>query len=117
MQRGLCCRLALRGLVPRTPEKWQQLGASPVVQWLGLSASNAGLQVRSLAGELRRYGSSAVQSPPAVPEMQGPSLGQEDPLEEETVTRSSILVKEIPRTEEPGGPQSVGLQSQTRLSN
>ena len=41
------------------------------------------------------------------------SLGQEDPPEKEMVTRSSILAWEIPRTEKPGGLQSMGLQSQT----
>ena len=39
-----------------------------------------------------------------------PSLGQEDPLEKETATHSSILAWEIPRTEEPGGLQCMGLQ-------
>ena len=43
-------------------------------------------------------------------EMQVQSLGQEDPLEEEMATRSSILAWEIPWTEETGGLQSVGLQ-------
>ena len=38
------------------------------------------------------------------------SLGQEDPLEEEMAAHSSILVWEIPQTEEPGGLQSVRLQ-------
>ena len=38
------------------------------------------------------------------------SLGQEDPLEEETATHSSILAWEIPWTEEPGGLQSMGSQ-------
>ena len=38
------------------------------------------------------------------------SLGQEDPLEEGMATRSSILAWRIPRTEEPGGLQSMGLQ-------
>ena len=38
------------------------------------------------------------------------SLGQEDPLEEETETHSSILDWEIPWTEEPGGLQSMWLQ-------
>ena len=38
------------------------------------------------------------------------SLGWEDPLEEGMVTHSSIFVWEIPRTEEPGGLQSTGLQ-------
>ena len=40
-------------------------------------------------------------------------LGQEDPLEEEMTTHSSILAWEIPWTEEPGGLQSMGSQSQT----
>ena len=37
-------------------------------------------------------------------------LGQEDPLEEEMATHSSILAWRIPRTEEPGGLQFVGSQ-------
>ena len=36
------------------------------------------------------------------------SLDQEDPLEKGMTTHSSILTWEIPRTEEPGGLQSVG---------
>ena len=38
------------------------------------------------------------------------SLGQEDPLEEEMATHSSILVWRIPWTQEPSGLQSMGLQ-------
>ena len=38
------------------------------------------------------------------------SLGWEDPLEEEMVTHSSILVWDIPRTEKLGGLQSMGSQ-------
>ena len=46
------------------------------------------------------------------------SLGQEDPVEKEMATHSSILAWEIPWTEEPGKLQSVGLQkSKTQLSN
>ena len=37
-------------------------------------------------------------------------LGQEDPLEKEMATHSSILTWEIPWTEEPGGLQSIGSQ-------
>ena len=37
-----------------------------------------------------------------------PSLGKEDPLEEEMVTDSSVLAWKIPWTEEIGGPQSMG---------
>ena len=37
-----------------------------------------------------------------------PDLGQEDPLEKEMATHSSILAWEIPWTEEPGRLQSTG---------
>ena len=37
-------------------------------------------------------------------------LGQEDALEKEMATHSSILAWRIPWTEEPGRPQSMGLQ-------
>ena len=39
------------------------------------------------------------------------SLGWEDLLEKETTMDSSILVWKIPWTEEPGGAQSMALQS------
>ena len=37
-----------------------------------------------------------------------PSLGQEDPLEKEMATHSSILAWKMPWTGEPGGIQSMG---------
>ena len=43
-------------------------------------------------------------------EMRGPSLGQEDPLEDEMATHPRILAWRIPRTEGPGRLQSMGLQ-------
>ena len=43
-------------------------------------------------------------------EIQAGFLGQEDPLEEETATHSSILTWEISWTEEPGKLQSMGSQ-------
>jgi len=46
---------------------------------------------------------------PAVEEILVQSLGQEDPLEKEMATYSSILAWEILWTEEPGGLQSMGL--------
>ena len=51
-----------------------------------------------------------VKNLPAVQEAWVQSLGQEDPLEKEMAARSSILVWRIPWTEEPSGPQSIGLQ-------
>ena len=49
----------------------------------------------------------------ATEETQVRSLGQEDALEEGMATHSSNLAWEIPWTEEPGGIQSRGSQSQT----
>ena len=43
-------------------------------------------------------------------ETQVQSLGQEDPLEEEMATHSSIPAWEILRTEKPGGLQPMWLQ-------
>ena len=37
-------------------------------------------------------------------------LGQEDPLEKEMATHSSTIAWRIPRAEEPGMLQSMGLQ-------
>ena len=42
-------------------------------------------------------------------------LGREDSLEEGVTPLSSILSGKIPWIEEPGGLQSIGWQSQTRL--
>ena len=56
-----------------------------------------------------------VRNPPAKQEIQVPSPDQKDPFEEEMATHSSILVWEIPWTEEPGGLHTVygGAESQT----
>ena len=40
-----------------------------------------------------------------------------DPLEKDRAAHSSLLAWRIPWTEEPGGLQSMGSQSQTRLSD
>ena len=52
----------------------------------------------------------SVKTLPAVQETWVWFWGQEDPLEKETATRSSILVWRISWTEEPGGLQSMGSQ-------
>ena len=57
---------------------------------------------------LMRIGGSVDKESPAVQETWVWSLGQEDPLEEEMATYSSILAGSIPWTEEPGGLQSMG---------
>ena len=54
-----------------------------------------------------------VKSLSAMQETQVQSLGQEDPLEKEMAMHSGILAWRIPWTEEPGGLQSTGLESDT----
>ena len=56
-----------------------------------------------------------VKDWPAVQETWVQPLGQGDPLEEGMAPHSSVLAWRIPRTEEPGGLQSMGSQSRTRL--
>ena len=51
-----------------------------------------------------------VKNLPVVQETQVQSLGQEDPLEKEIATHSSILAWRIPWREEPGGLQFMVLQ-------
>ena len=58
-----------------------------------------------------------VKNLPAVQETWVCSLGWEDDLEKKMVTHSSILAWSIPWTEEPGGLQFMGSQSQTLLSD
>ena len=69
-----------------------------MVQWLKLHASNTG----------------GLKHLPGMWEAWVRSLGQEDPLEEET--HSSILAWKTPWTEKPDGLQPMGSQSQTQLS-
>ena len=52
-----------------------------------------------------------VKNLPAMQETRVQSLGQEDPLEKEMATHSSVLAWEIPWTEEPGGLQSMESQN------
>ena len=51
-----------------------------------------------------------VESLPAVQATWVQSLGQEDPLEKEMATHSSMLAWKIPWTEEPDRLQSMGSQ-------
>ena len=57
----------------------------------------------------------SVKNLPGMQETQIRSLGQEYPLEKEMATHSSILAWEIPRTEEPGGLQSMGFQESNTI--
>ena len=75
----------------------------------------------ALYGSMAHLGASLVaqlvKNLPAVQETWVRSLGWENLLEKEMATHSSILAWKISRTEEPCGLQSMGLQSQARLSD
>ena len=51
-----------------------------------------------------------VKNLSAMQETEARSQGQEDSLEKGMATHSSVLAWRIPRTEEPGGLQPMGLQ-------
>ena len=68
-----------------------------------LTNSNYKIRWASLVAQM-------VKNLPAKQESQLRSLGQEDPLEKGMSIHSSILAWRTPFTEEPGGPQSMGLQ-------
>ena len=57
-----------------------------------------------------------IKNLPAMWETWVQSLSWEDPLEEGMAAHSSILAWRIPWTEEPGGLQSLGLDTTERLS-
>ena len=71
---------------------------------------NIHLQTASLLFSLV---AQTVKHLPMMLEIRVRSLGQEDPLEKEMATHSSILTWKIPWMEEPGRLQSMGPQSRT----
>ena len=73
---------------------------------IGTFSSSTSLHSRNLILTIVIWASlvaQMVKSQPAIQETQVQSLGQEDFLEKEMTTHSSILAWEIPWTEEPGG--------------
>ena len=51
-----------------------------------------------------------AENPPAQARVWVRSLGREGPLEEGLATHSSVPAWRVPWTEEPGGPESTGMQ-------
>ena len=82
------------------------LSWSSFPRWGMICFFNCSLQMKIKASLVAQ----TVKNLPAVQETWVWSLGQEDPLEEEMATCSSILAWRIPWTEEPAGLQSMGLQ-------
>ena len=63
-----------------------------------------------MIGPWASLAAQTVKSLPAAQETRVQSLGREDLLEKEMATHSSIFAWKIPRTEDPGRLQSMGLQ-------
>ena len=80
--------------------------ANPLHGWEMESGWVYGRKEKESDGWLGTFGASlvaqTVKNLPAIQETWVPSLGQEDPLEKEMATHSSILAWEIPWTEKPG---------------
>ena len=79
------------------PQMWTAVCTGPHSGWLGPCLPS-------------RAHTRLLQEDGSLEEGLGEDLGQEDPLEEEMATGSSILFWRIPWTEEPGGLQSTGSQ-------
>ena len=105
----------------------QRVGHNWVTFTLGFPGSSAGKELTYNAGDPSLIPGSGrspgerigyplqyswtplvAQTPPAMQKTQVWILGQEDPLEKEMATHSSILAWRIPWTEEPGRLQSSG---------
>ena len=69
-----------------------------------------------LERQLGFSGGSVVKNLPAMQETRVRSLGQEDPLEKEMATHSSILAWRIPWIEEPDRLQAMGSQRRYNLA-
>ena len=101
-------------LEPRYPQGFSQITHSKSTKWpLGQKEGTVlhicwFCHLDSVPGIA---GGSVVKNPPVKQQIWVQSLRQEDPLEKEMATHSSILAWEIPRSEEPGGLQSTGLQT------
>ena len=81
--------------------------------WSDLAAAAEGMKVNQSATKLVAQGfpgSSVGKESACSTGDHVPSLGEEDPLEQEMAIHSSILAWKILRTEEPGGVQSMGSQ-------
>ena len=115
---------ASASVLPMNNQDWPPLGWTGLISWLsrGFSRvfSNTTVQKHQFFGS-HLSGTSLVaqlvKTLPAVQETWVRFLGQEDPLEKEMATHSSILAWKILWTEEPGGCSPGVTKSQTRLSD
>ena len=99
--------LAWRNPGTEEPSGLPSMGSQSRTWLKWLSSSSSSLQINCTEASLI---AQSVKNMPAMQETWVRSLGQEDPLEKEMATGSSILAWKIPWTVEPGGLQSTGSQ-------
>ena len=104
-----------KGLVMQS--LWPHMCNTYSLTKIGIDLDHQGFFWNQLLNELASLVAQRLKLLLAMPETWVQSLGREDPLEKEMATHSSILAWRIPWMEEPGGLQSTGSQSQTRLSD
>jgi len=90
---------------------------SPVRVPMGLAGHHDQIGPEKLISPRPSLVAQVVKNLPSVQETRVWSVGWEDPLKSEKATHSSILAWRNPWTVEPGGLQSMELQSQTQLSS
>ena len=84
----------------RVRHDWSDLAAAAAVR--PLSSHEEEKKFRRFKWFPQSYSGWVVKNSPTMQETQVWSLGQEDALEKEMETHSSILAQRIPRTEDPG---------------
>ena len=100
-QGGETVLLALYSWI-QAPQHW--LPSWPWVPWVNTASFKICVPLwSSLVAQ-------AINNLPAMRDTQVQSMGWEDPLEKGMATHSSVPAWRIPRTEEPGGLQSMGSQ-------
>jgi len=108
--------------MPRKEEKTSHTLGGLISSTFNQQVINTGIRNSMVVQWFKGFpGGSVVKNPPAnagdTADL-GLILGQKGPLEKEMTTHSNIHAWEIPWTEEPGGPLSMGSQkSQTRVSD
>ena len=113
LQRILCAAAVVHAAgagVTAGPRQWAVNGGGTGCVSVGLVSPALIIEKLRQCHSHRGSAVTAVKKPPAVHEMRVRSLHQEDPLQKEMATHSSIPAWKIPSTEEPGGLQSMGWQ-------
>ena len=115
--KGILCSSRDKGKPPKVEETLKGWGLlSKEMQTVSLENTETSLGYghhhlgRPKGGSWASLVVQMIKNLPAVWETRVRSLGQEDALEEGMATHSHILTWKIPRTEEPGGLQSIGSQ-------